>query len=569
MNAKYVWCILRLIAAVGFIISLLFYPDDSSAQMKRRISKRHFIYGSVELNYQRWWHNDNPPAHEFGQHYNLGLRSFLKDPRLINFDISGILTKLSNNYSEESTLTGVNLNINLLETPQRQWKGARRYIPGPIRLRYSKYVNDYESTNYGIALIYSMPQSPAKRKSQEEKNGARKDLKIPFPTLYFDYDKYNYKSETYESSSDLYTLRATLSRPNSRYEFLYQNFNRTDYSNFKRTIIQFQPDYRFYNKETKRSINIDNSFEVEELDGTDRISLSSKLRWHKPYNRDSLSLLSSFDYSSLSTDKEKTDNYRISASEVYTKTFSPTVVNTTSLSLSYGKSNIEIRHSERLNNNITIELSRILKGSNRVSIENNESGSEFGIHTQLSSKTRISATAGYSFNSSSYKDNKTLSNAFTLFSTGRLKDNVSFNTGASYTIRDFYDTSTVHPYSEYIFSYSTNLFWRLPKTSLSLGGNYSHRIKDNGEPLTTNFISLNGNLSRNLMKQIFLNTYAIWTKDSTNKIFFEFKPKIFWNTRQISFDVEYNYRRTSFPEVPASTEHRIFAKAIRRFSKLL
>ncbi|MDP3297560.1 MAG: hypothetical protein Q8N09_08225 [Thermodesulfovibrionia bacterium] len=550
---------------IGFsFIFLIFLSKDASAQMMGPSPRRQILYGTVQLNYERLWREDKPTSTEFGQNYTLGYRGFLIDPRLINFNTSATLTRTESNTGSDSTLKGINLNVNLLEVPPRRWTGVRKYIPSPIMLRYSNYSNDYDSTNYGLSLIYS----ELFRSIGEKKEGKNKTaFRLPPPTIYFDYDKNDYESERYKNITNLYSLRALLNGKTYNYAFHYEHLDQKGTTAFDRSTITLRSHHSFFKKETKRRTDFDNLLKMQQIDDKDQLFFSSNLRWHKPVNEDVLSFLGGLDYALSSGGEKKSESYIGSVSGSYTKTFSPKTINTTSMSLTYGEMEDSTPHSERLSNNITVDLSRVFKSSGGVFLGNTDKGSEYGINTLLSTKTKISASAGYSFNSLSHEDGEKVTHTFTLSTSGPLRYNVNLNTNASYTMRDVSDI--IGPYSENVFYYFANLFWRLPKTTLSFSGNYSQTTKHDGEKVETRIISLNNYLSRIITRRTFLNIYTTWTKELDNDSgFFEVRPILQWRARAISFDVEYNYRKTT-SNITAQAEHRIFMRVVRRFFKLL
>lgn len=551
-----------------FLISfflLSFSIEDSSAQMARGPSpKRHILYGSIELSYEQRWTEDDSDSTEFSQNYHIGLRSFIIDPRLINFNTSVTLASTTSNVADDSTLNGINLNINLLETPPRRWRGVRRFIPGPIMLSYSNFSNTYDFTHYGIRLIYSLPEI-----LKETNKNAKKKGGIPLPIVYFDYDKNEYEFEDYKSTTDLYSLRAILNRKDYSHTLHYEHLDQEGTTDFERDVLTLRSNYRFYDGKTKKKTDVDILFKLQEIGDRDQLSFSSNLKWRKPFKKDTLFLWGGVDYSRSSWEEETNESYTTSVSGSYTKTFSPKTINTTSLSLSYGETDDSTLHSERLSDSITVDLSRVFRSSSGVFLGNTEKGTEYGLNTLLSTKTRIRTSAGYFFSSLSQEDEERLTHSFTLSASGPLRYNVNLNTTTSYTIRDV-SNNILGPYSEDIFHYSANLFWRLPKTIISFNGNYSQTIKQNDEDVETRIVSLNNRLSRLITRRTLLNIYTTWTKElDKGSTSFNVRPIFRWRIRELSLDVEYNYRETTSDDTASPTEHRFLVRVVRRFSRLL
>ncbi len=551
---------------ICFFLIFLIPSDDPSAQMRSYFQKRHFLYGSFEFDYEQQWGERVSEIREFTQNYNLGFRSFLIDPRLVNYNTSLTFTREKGN-EKTSSLTGLDFNINILETPPRQWSGFRRYIPGPLMLRYSSYANDYDYKSYGIGLIYSIPEEQQRTQSKDKKDKKEKDFIIPLPIVYFDYDKTEYSTSNYKNISDLYSLRATLRRNYYDYEFTYENFAQTGTLESQRTTYTLSPDYTFYDKETKRRIDINNHIKMEDTDTTKQFFLSSNITMHKPINKNLLYLNGRVVYSNLTSNQERAASYSSALGGSYTKVFSPILKNTASLSLSHGASKSSTRHSVRLSDSVLYEISKLLTSSSGVFIGKNENGLEYGLQTQLSTKTKIRSAAGYSYSFLSYEDGDKSTHTFNLLASGPLKENVTFNASTSYTMQDV--TEITGPYSENISSSSANLFWRVANTSLSLGGNYVNSSKMDEQTINSDLLSFNGNLSRAMAKNIFFNLFSTWIKEPDDKTTFEINPKILWTLRQVSVDAEYKYTGITALGIAIKKEHRIFIKLTRRFYRLL
>jgi len=545
-------------------LGLLIPSDDSSAQMRSYFQKRHLLYGSVEFDYEQVWGEDVSEFREFSQNYSLGLRSYIIDPRLVNYNTSVSYTRQKDSEENASSLKGFDFNMNFLETPPRKWYGFRKYIPGPITLRYSDYANDYSYRNYGIGIIYSIPEEQIKR--GPAKKDKKEAITIPLPTIFFDYDKSEYSSGNYINISDLYSLRAILSRNSYHYQFTYEDYTQSGTAESNRTTLTLRPDYSFYDKETQQKTDFNNFIKIEELDRSKQLFLSSSVSLHKPVNKDTLYFSGGAEYTSVEIAEESAEHYLTRASGAYTKVFSPKLNNTSSLTLTYGESKSATRHSERLSDSVFFDISKVFSSSGGVFIGENENGSEYGINTQLSTKTKIRASGGYSYSSLSYEDGDKSVHIFNVLASGPLKNNMNFNASTLYTMQDV--TDVTGPYTEDIISSSANLFWRLQMTSLSLGSNYAQTRKDDGQTTTTEILSFNGNMSKVIRRNMLLNLYSTWTHESDDKTTIEVRPLLRWWLRRITADVEYKYLRTETP-LATTTENRVFVKFIRRFNRFL
>lgn len=553
----------------GSFFLLSFSIEDSFAQMARRTSpKRHLLYGSIELTYEQKWTEDNPAFKEFGQRYKLGIKSFIIDPRLININASAILADSTTNFGDDSSLKGINLNINLLETTPRKWRGVRRFIPGPITLRYSNFSSSYDLTHYGVSLIYSLPQISKKASDKGAKKNGKQNGGISLPTLYFDYDNNDYETKDNKYTTDSYSMRAVLNKKNSSHTLQYEHFDQEGTVNYGRETLMLRSNYRFFDEETRKKTDIALYLKMENIDDRDQIFFNGDLKWRKPFDKDTLYLQAGVDYSRSSWLEDTKEGYTASASGSYTKIFSPRTVNTTSLSLAYGEKDDSAIHSELLSNNIRVDLSRLFRSTSDVFIGNTEKGVEGGLTAFLATKTRVSVSSGYSFNALSHEDEERLSHKFTVSASGPLRYNMNFSTSASYTMRDV--TDSLGPYTENILGGYTNLFWRLPKTVISFNGNYSQTIKNNDEE---RLLSLSNRISRFITRRTLFNVYTSWTRVESNELnkdraTFEVRPILRWRYRELSLDAEYNYRDTE-TETSSLIEHRFLLRVVRRFSKLL
>lgn len=557
-------CIYLFSFSTVFPFVLLLCSTDSCAQIytqeRRFFAKRYTLYGSLELNYDRSWVEGGEPTTTFTQGYNLGLRGFVIDPRLVTFDVSGIFTKVSIRPGDGYSLMGRNLNVILFEKLPPRLLRAWGFIPNPIILRYSHYSNTYDYTNYGITLRHAMPEEVKARRQQE-----RPGSPIIFPTTFFDFDRYEYKSADFNTVTNAYSLRSFLTGKTYDYRFLFENVDQTGTTEYKRTTVEFQPNYRFYDEGTRRLFDIFNIVRWDKIDDRKTIDVRSLQRWYKPFGRDSLQVTGSIVYSGILSG-EKAENYNASVTADYTKVFSPVVSNIASVSVGYGKIDDRNTHSGRAGDSVTVEISRIFRGKSSAFIGINQNGMEYGLDAYLYTKTRINASLGYTFASLFPDDGKTVAHRIILDASGPMFNNVSFTTNLQYLIRDV--SQADNPFSERSILYSANIFWYVARTSVSLGGTYASTRQRNGASSEGKITSVQGTVSRLLTKRTFLNIYSTWTKDSSaDNTVFEFRPRLSWNTRQTFIDVEYDYRRTSTGGLPAVNDHRIFVRFVRRFSR--
>ncbi|MBL7050411.1 MAG: hypothetical protein ISR96_12935, partial [Nitrospira sp.] len=375
--------------------------------------RNHVMYGSIELNYEQLFREEKSVSSRLAQNYTLGLRGFVLDPRLINFNTSGTLTHTSRDTGNNSTLRGIRLSVNLLEVSPRRWTGARRFIPNPIRLRFSNYADGYNSTNYGLSLIYSdtktlfgnfgKKKKDEKKQSEDKQSEKKKDKKKKptsqntYPSLLFDYDKYKYESGAFKYNSDQYSLRARIDGKNYDYTLDFERFDQEGSTFIDKSAITLRSHHWFFKKETRRRINFNNFIILQDIDKEDQVFLGSALTWQKPFDKDTLSFSGNANYLRSSIGDDERENYYTSATGSYTKILSPGTSNNTSLSFNFGETESSTIHSERLSNYITSDLSRVFRSSGGVFVANTDKGNDYGADIQLSTKTRISTGAAYSF----------------------------------------------------------------------------------------------------------------------------------------------------------------------------
>jgi hypothetical protein len=162
--------------------------------------------------------------------------------------------------------------------------------------------------------------------------------------------------------------------------------------------------------------------------------------------------------------------------------------------------------------------------------------------------------------------------SLSLRATGPLLYNLSFQASYDLTLGDvpLVGGTTI---KEETNSLSAHLLWRLPKTSVTLGGNYSQMKKADSVMSGTSSTSLYSTLSRALPNRILFNLYNTWTKSvstgalSSESTTFETKPSLRWTRGLTTVDTEYSYTR-SMGAGPVVVDNRFFIRLVRKFSAL-
>lgn len=553
------------VSLFALVSILLLFPDQSSGESyreRRLLGRRYILYGVVDLSYERHWFgsgnsSSGPATSEFIHRYTLGLKGFVVDPRLMNFDVSGTFAQsIQHNLGNNYTLKGANVYITLMETLPPRWLPYQYFIPHPILLRFSKYTGFYELTDYGVSLQYF----PGRKQNSSASA-------IPVPVTHFDYDRYDYSFGNYKTVSTLYSLRSEAVGKTYNYQFLYERLDETGSVVQRRDLIELLPTYRFFNEQTKGYLQIQNILKWEKLDDRRDIVLSSSVNWSRPMGRDFLQVTGGVGYLNTSINGEGSTSYNTAAAVSYGKFISPRLSNTVSLGMAFENTTDRTSHSEVLEDTVTADLSRLFRGTGRAFLGNSSGGAQYGTEINLYTKTRIYVNPGYAFTSSSLDEGRTNTHIFNLNASGPIIGNLSFYTYARYTIKDVSETD--NPYTEDSLSFSGNLYWLLPKTSLTLGGAYSEVTKKDGLTDRTSVTSLNASMLRILGRNAFLTVLGTWTRDSSRQETLEVRPRLQWNLRETSLSAEYNYRRLSGPNRLASTDHRLFIRLIRAFSRNL
>ena len=580
-----------LSAAVS-LISL--WSDTAGAESYWRrydtLLRNYNLYGSIGLTYQKQWFENDETFSYFTQSYNLGLRGFVVDPRLVYFDVSGYFTKTNSSPGEDFSLLGQNMRVVLLQKLPQKWLSSWKYIPHPITLRFSHYANSAEYTNYGISLKYGKPyewtlherevrqQQEAGANAENEANanaGASATAAAPkqkgtflglnFPVTYFDYDHYKSTSEGQTSSTNLYSVRSFMQGKVYDYRLYFEHQNVTGISPLKRTLVQFEPNYRFFDPDTKRLLDIYNALRYQNIEGQKTYEVHSRVNLYRPFGYDTLMGQGSLDYSRTSDKSSTTDVFNVTSTVSYNRVVSPRLSYMPFVAVGYGTSDTTNSHFERVGSNVSVDLSRVFRNTSTVFVGGSQEGLEYGAETFFMTKTRISASLGYAVSSIAQDNGRALTQRAVLNASGPIIGNLSFNTYADFTRRDD-DSDPEDPFVEDALRGAANLYWYFYRTSVTVGGSYSQVKRRNTTTDKTDVTTLSAALTRVITRNTLFTLYSLWIRDSLKNKSLEITPRLQWSLRQTAIDVEYKYRRVSLLGAPSTTDHRLTVNFIRYFS---
>lgn len=635
-------CIGRVASAAACIVSIsLSLPPHSFAESEfsdnASFGRRYTLIGSLELSYDRFWSQggagQGSATDNFRQLLLLDQRGYVGDPNLVTYTLSGSVSHESGSDSGSSTISGENLGVTLFHSLPDSWKKNADYIPHPVWLRASRESGpSFESTSYGFSFTHSV--SPKREYLVIEKVAkptgedadlyedaptltsriVEKERPFPIPRTFFDYDHYADTSEGSRSQKDILSLRSTLNGHNYDYRFLFEHQNETSSLSYNKNVLQLEPDYRFYDEETRRLIDIRNILRYEGYNQAQNLALGSNVTWSRPIGKDMVSASGAVSYSGSSAPQLTAAYYNAAASGNYRKFLSPRLTNNTILAASitrsdrvdtFGSSTAD-NHTVRMSDTVSADISRLYNGTASAYTGNSAQGMEYGASAALFSKTRIVTSLTYSYSLSApqitastelaqpppadpsqpglqtpltqYSSGRISKHDVTIAASGPLLNNLAFQSRADFFVGEAPvsgGTTTVES-----GNLSGNLLWRLPDTSVTLGGNYNQSKRTGAEDSTSNSTSLIATLTMALPMGTLFNIYSNWTKSassgtssngasSSELTRLEFRPKLRWTRGRTTVDTEYSYTRSSGGAGGVSVDQRFFVRLVRRFSAML
>jgi hypothetical protein len=612
-----VFTALLLFSAALFLLSL--FSGTAAAESYWRgyqnLQKNYNLYGTIGLTYQREWMTGEKATTTFTQSYDLGLRGYIWDPRLVYFDVSGYFTRSSNDPGENFTILGQNVRLTLLQQLPQKWQSKWMYIPNPIVLRFSHYSNSADYTNFGISLVYRKPtellvhEQQVQQQQQKSQGGNRGNrgnsennedlngdydlnaggpastntnnnaqlakpksfLGLKFPTTYFDYDYYTTKTDGESTTTHLYSLRSFMQGEVYDYRFTFEHEDTSgSVYGLKRTLLQLEPNYHFRDPKTQRTLDILNTLRYQSIDEQKTYEVHSRANLYQPFGNDLLAGSGSLDYVRTSNNGETNDSFNASTTVSYNRVVSPRLSYQPFVTLLYGTGNNDAgdntyTHAERVGSSVAADLSSVFRNNSSVFIGNASSGFEYGAETVFSTKTRVSASLGYSYSNLAPENGRLSTHRVFLNASAPIVTNISFNSYADYTRTDNSDPANASVQDTLRGGANINLYFY--RTSVTLGGSYAKVKSRNGTESQTDVTTLSATLSRVIARNAMFSFYGLWIRDSLKNKTLELTPRLSWFLRQTALEVEYKYRRFSLLGAADTTDHRLTISLTRAFSR--
>ena len=606
--------------ACAQLASLFLRPVPSFAESdSAAFSRRYSLSGAIEFSYDRIWSRGTGggATDDFRQLLLLDHRGFLADPNLVSYDVSTTVSHDGGKGTPATTLLGESVELTLLHALPDRWKQNAAYIPHPVWLRFSHESSSYfETTNYGLSFMHYVEpkqrfivvESTPKPDAEGEGGGentdlyedgptktakiVEKDRAIPIPRTFFDYDHSEVKNQgSTATRNDVISLRSTLAGKQYDYRFLFEDQHESGAVDITKNVLQLEPIYRFYDEETRRRIDFRNLLRYEERNGAQSEEANSSASFLKPFGKDSLALTGSLEYSRLSAAGGSTSNYSAAAAGSYTHQFSSRLTNSSELSESFTRNLNVDNHFERLGDTVSADLSQLFRGTASAFLGNDKNGLEYGANVMISTKTRIVTSLAYSYAMSTVEapissdltqqnttnqlqplaNEKLTMQTVSFRAVGPLLNNLNFQTTADFKVGQTPNAGVIS--REESGALAGNLSWRLGRTTMALGGNYTQMKVENPVMSESSSTSLYSTLTRMLPYNLLLNLYNTWTKTSTSGLqngettTFDIKPSLRWTRGLTTVDSEYSYQRTSGGGSEV-TDNRFFVRLVRKFSAL-
>ena len=645
------------------------FSDDAA------FSRRYSLIGSLELSYFRFGAQGMATTDDFRQVLTLEHRGFVLDPNFVAYSLSGVATHDLGKGVANTTLTSEDLGITLFHSLPDSWKKNADFIPHPVWLRFSHDADPFsESTSYGLSFTHSVEQKKqylvvekaAKAVGEDAdlyedapsmtSKVVEKERAIPIPLTFFDYDHYNEKIEGNRDQKDVLSLRSSLKGKYYDYSFLFEHQNETAAYALNQNVVQLTPNYAFYDPETRQRININNVLRHEEINQGQSTELTSSTSLIRPIGKDSLSLTGMLAYVNASAAGETAANYAAVAAGSYTQQLSSSLTNSPQLSVSVTKSSNSVtsagitqsgtvntstaltrnvttvynQYYVRCSDTVSADISRLFRGTASAYVGEGEQGPEYGASAAISTKSTITTSLGYSYSLSSTQaggsyqaqqgstepqlqvsNGRIAQHNVTFNSSGPILYNLSFQAGANFTLSEVPVAGGTA--REETGTLTGNLLWRLSKTSMSFGANYTQikmtdPVTSTSSPTilyapfsaglpgtgispglagtgidpglsgtgiasglpgtsfaatgsTSSSTSLYATLTRTLPMRTLFNLFTTWTRStnsgamSNESTSIEIKPSLSWTRGLTTVNAEYTYTYSKSAGIGAANEY--------------
>ena len=545
-----------------FVMCILFFSFFiSNYAYAQSLYPRQYTYnGLVGLSYERYWSDTTDAVAKFTHDYRLGIDGFLLDPRLVSFTTVGNFTQDIYDPGDTINYTGFMFNLDLLN--QRPMSGLLFWAPQPVRLRYSHYTaNDYENTNYGVSLSYSLPQrigffhngrlvsfvgpgdiyrTYLNNNNNNNSNKRRKGLVVPFPTVVFDYDRYKYDSDAVNTDIGIYNIRGTESTTHASYLAAYEirDYGGKGVRKYTFDEIDLRADYRYSFNNSRDDFNSYNRYYRTTNENITQWTISDNSYWRKVIGKNRRDLLLT-SLTGIYTGLEDAENYSVGLGSNYNKALSPLVNNSVSINVNYGKSGNHTLHSEILRDDLFLRMSRSVNLGFRANTGLNENGPEYGFGTSVGLTRRIGTSFLYYFSSKPFSDKgRSTSHEFGLNFNGRIIRRMFFTLNNTYRLASISDP--IAPYNENTLTSTGNLSWYITRYTFNLGGSYIESSKKDGNDEKTWTETINTAISTYLIRGMYLTTAATWSKNNDAYTTVSVKPRLTWSIRKILLALEYD-----------------------------
>jgi hypothetical protein len=552
---------------------------------------RYRLYGLIGISYERNWTTgsdslgNNNSWDRFTHTYDFGLDGFAVDKRLLTFTVRGLFSQEFNNPGNDITSYGFSTSISLLN--QRIKTGTLKYFPQPIQLRFSYFKSrDFDFLSYGVSLEYSLPEKPSAVPLQvpqpeqdqgqglEQGQGQEKitpprvltaSSKIPLPTFFLDYDRYDFTNSGQKTNTDSLSLRAIAKSLHAEYTGEY-TLNRYDsVVTTTNQTINLEANYFYSDPEVRHTnLTIYNRLYMTDFDTTKSLLFRNTTTWTKNLGPDFRDTLTIGGWGDFFTSQGIT-TYDLGASGMYSKIFSERFANSTNSTFTFGKGPENTLHSEALANTFTYRLSRIFTFTNYLLAGFNQSGGNYAFSAGISTNTAVAVFSGYTFSSVVDPSGRTSQHSVNFDLNGSPFGNVFLASQNSYTITDI---SGDYPAKEKRLSLKGDAYWGINRFAFNLGA-YHIRIKQtDGQQADVGSDTVFGNIATYLAKRMYFNLSTSYSRNTDGANIFQVHPLLGWYMRKLSMTAEYEMRKTS-GNGRDETDHRIFFRATRYFSELL
>ncbi len=618
-SVKHVACSVQLVAGKVILLTIcLLFVLTSIAEA------RYSLYGVASLEYERRWTSESE-ADSITQEYQLGINGPLIDGRLMRFDLKGTLRKRSGTLYEED-LKGFDLNVTLLDFRYVRSRSLNflNFMPRPIILRYSRYDEDFsENTNYGLSTSWSVPfyinlfgngklisirsiyERPQRLKYNQQVNtenqnangnangnanangnqgeqqnqNIRKEpyqgIKIPIPSLNFDFDKNisELKETDRKIDNTVYDLRMRTAGKNSNYILDY-HLNKLDYTDtndisIERIILNTLHNFNSYRLDNRLTHEI-----FDSGNSTTTTTLESRLDRFIPKDKDTTYRWS------LNGNYSRTEN--LSTQEIYgingvwsvSKRLSPTLHSSASLKAGFRESRSEEETSRAYDIGASGGLIStyfqgiVLRGDagTGYSDEGIPLNLSVGFNTTKWRRFSMSGSYGYNRFFSNDDGNTNESHTLTYGFSALIMSNLSLMGTYRHTITNVKNSAEYREISDRL---DLNMNWFYRRHRIALRGSITRTDTTNPDVVNniSEVYSLGINYSTYLSRRTTFTSSFSYDRDNigdtTGR---ELKNTLSWYYGRLTLSTEYTIRTRDEGNL-STTEQRFYLKISRYFGR--